>query len=334
MDLLANLFNTDAPALLDTARRGLLPLMRQGRRGPAVDLDAFLLVALAEFASGKHAALPCAALLVWFGMHVAVCCRAAHASEPSPAALPLLCRPVPGGSAGCTAQADGRQAGGRASPRTQHRRAPQPGRLSLSRCSSHSGRPLLAGGHCTAGCGSAQAAAAQRYAPAHSKPHGDSWATGGGAACGVLAQPFAAAAWDCWGGGRRGGPRRGGCGGNGAQLASRLSLVAGRPGSRWWRHISRGAARHAGAGLQPKAAVGSAQPAARVRPQQPTLSWLVAPTAHCCSCPSVLLKCVGSPFLLFWCCYRICQTRGACLAISITQNRRPCQLAPSHPPRP
>lgn len=52
MDLLANLYNTDAPALLDVARRGLVPLVRQGRRGPAVDLDAFLLVMMAEFAQG------------------------------------------------------------------------------------------------------------------------------------------------------------------------------------------------------------------------------------------------------------------------------------------
>ncbi|PRW59673.1 early endosome antigen 1 isoform X2 [Chlorella sorokiniana] len=53
MDVLANLFNTDAPALLDSMRRGLVPLVRQGRRGPALDLDAFLLVALEEYSDGN-----------------------------------------------------------------------------------------------------------------------------------------------------------------------------------------------------------------------------------------------------------------------------------------
>ena len=33
-------------------RRGLVPLVRQGRRGPALDLDAFLLVALEEYSDG------------------------------------------------------------------------------------------------------------------------------------------------------------------------------------------------------------------------------------------------------------------------------------------
>ncbi len=42
----------DAPALLDSMRRGLVPLVRQGRRGPALDLDAFLLVALEEYSDG------------------------------------------------------------------------------------------------------------------------------------------------------------------------------------------------------------------------------------------------------------------------------------------
>ncbi|KAL4458548.1 hypothetical protein ABPG75_013413 [Micractinium tetrahymenae] len=53
MDLLANLYNTDAPALLDSMRRGLVPLVRQGRRGPAVDLDAFLLVCMNEYCDGN-----------------------------------------------------------------------------------------------------------------------------------------------------------------------------------------------------------------------------------------------------------------------------------------
>lgn len=42
----------DAPALLDSMRRGLVPLVRQGRRGPALDLDAFLLVVLEEYSDG------------------------------------------------------------------------------------------------------------------------------------------------------------------------------------------------------------------------------------------------------------------------------------------
>jgi len=54
MDVLANVYNTDAPALLDCARRGLVPLIRQGRRGPAIDIDALLLVLVNEFADGKQ----------------------------------------------------------------------------------------------------------------------------------------------------------------------------------------------------------------------------------------------------------------------------------------
>lgn len=58
MDILANVYNTDAPALLDCARRSLVPLLRQGRRGPAIDMDAFLLVMLNEFAEGEPCACP------------------------------------------------------------------------------------------------------------------------------------------------------------------------------------------------------------------------------------------------------------------------------------
>ena len=43
----------DAPALLDSTRQGLVPLVRQGRRGPAVDLDAFLLVVMNEYCDGE-----------------------------------------------------------------------------------------------------------------------------------------------------------------------------------------------------------------------------------------------------------------------------------------
>lgn len=52
MDVLANIYNTDAPALLDCARRSLVPLIRQGRRGPSIDADAFLLVMVNEFVGG------------------------------------------------------------------------------------------------------------------------------------------------------------------------------------------------------------------------------------------------------------------------------------------
>lgn len=44
----------DAPALLDSMRQGLVPLVRQGRRGPAVDLDAFLLVVMNEYCDGER----------------------------------------------------------------------------------------------------------------------------------------------------------------------------------------------------------------------------------------------------------------------------------------
>lgn len=53
LDVLANAYNTDAPALLDCARRALVPLVRQGRRGPAIDVDVLLLVLLNEFAEGE-----------------------------------------------------------------------------------------------------------------------------------------------------------------------------------------------------------------------------------------------------------------------------------------
>ena len=35
-------------------RRGLVPLVRQGRRGPAVDLDAFLLVCMNDYSDGER----------------------------------------------------------------------------------------------------------------------------------------------------------------------------------------------------------------------------------------------------------------------------------------
>lgn len=51
----------DAPALLDSMRRGLVPLVRQGRRGPAMDLDAFLLVCMDEYCDGGWGGPGCAA---------------------------------------------------------------------------------------------------------------------------------------------------------------------------------------------------------------------------------------------------------------------------------
>ena len=38
-------------------RRGLVPLVRQGRRGPAVDLDAMLLVLMEQYCKGTAAAV-------------------------------------------------------------------------------------------------------------------------------------------------------------------------------------------------------------------------------------------------------------------------------------
>lgn len=42
----------DAPALVDSMRHGLLPLVRQGRRGPVLDLDALLLVLMNDYCDG------------------------------------------------------------------------------------------------------------------------------------------------------------------------------------------------------------------------------------------------------------------------------------------
>lgn len=87
MDVLANCYNTDAPALLDCVRRGLVPLIRQGRRGPGIDLDAFLLVMLHEFAEGGCAQ----GVGGGFGARRVLCSAAGSPREAGPSAPPACC---------------------------------------------------------------------------------------------------------------------------------------------------------------------------------------------------------------------------------------------------
>lgn len=54
MDVVGNAFNTDNPAGLPVAQQ-LLPLIQDSRKGPAIDLDAFLLAMLEEHLQGRLA---------------------------------------------------------------------------------------------------------------------------------------------------------------------------------------------------------------------------------------------------------------------------------------
>ena len=52
MDVVGNAFNSNAPAELPVAREQLLPLIQQSKKGPAIDLDAFLLAMLEQHLQG------------------------------------------------------------------------------------------------------------------------------------------------------------------------------------------------------------------------------------------------------------------------------------------
>ena len=52
MDVMGNAFNTNNPAGLPVAQDHVLPLIQDSRKGPAVDLDAFLLLMLEEHLQG------------------------------------------------------------------------------------------------------------------------------------------------------------------------------------------------------------------------------------------------------------------------------------------
>lgn len=52
MDVVGNAFNANNPASLPVAQEHLLPLIQDSKKGPAIDLDAFLLVMLEESLQG------------------------------------------------------------------------------------------------------------------------------------------------------------------------------------------------------------------------------------------------------------------------------------------
>lgn len=59
MDVVGNAFNSNNPAGLPVAQSHLMPLIQDSKKGPAIDLDAFLLVMLEEHLQGRLFALPC-----------------------------------------------------------------------------------------------------------------------------------------------------------------------------------------------------------------------------------------------------------------------------------
>lgn len=52
LDVVGNAFNTNDPASLPVAHDHLLPLIQDSNKGPAIDLDALLLVLLEESLAG------------------------------------------------------------------------------------------------------------------------------------------------------------------------------------------------------------------------------------------------------------------------------------------
>lgn len=52
MDVVGNAFNANNPASLPVAQEHLLPLIQDSKKGPAIDLDAFLLAMLEESLQG------------------------------------------------------------------------------------------------------------------------------------------------------------------------------------------------------------------------------------------------------------------------------------------
>lgn len=97
MDLLANLYNTDEPALLGVARQRLLPLVRAGRRGPALDLDALLLVLAGEWAAGACPVSPLTVPRRLTSGTLAAMAAARRQPPALPPAPPLQEQPVGGG---------------------------------------------------------------------------------------------------------------------------------------------------------------------------------------------------------------------------------------------
>ncbi|DBA73022.1 TPA: hypothetical protein ACH3X2_009967 [Trebouxia sp. C0005] len=61
LDVVGNAFNTNDPASLPVAHDHLLPLIQDSNKGPAIDLDALLLVLLEESLAGR---CPCTPLLL------------------------------------------------------------------------------------------------------------------------------------------------------------------------------------------------------------------------------------------------------------------------------
>jgi len=52
LDVVGNAFNSNNPAGLPVAQDHLLPLIQDSKKGPAIDLDAFLLALLEENLQG------------------------------------------------------------------------------------------------------------------------------------------------------------------------------------------------------------------------------------------------------------------------------------------
>ena len=68
MDVVGNAFNSNTPAELPVAREQLLPLIQQSKKGPAIDLDAFLLAMLEQHLQGEHCCqLPAMLLMIITG---------------------------------------------------------------------------------------------------------------------------------------------------------------------------------------------------------------------------------------------------------------------------
>ena len=53
MDVVGNAFTSNAPAYLPVSHKHLMTLIQTSKRGPAIDLDAFLLVMLEEHLQGE-----------------------------------------------------------------------------------------------------------------------------------------------------------------------------------------------------------------------------------------------------------------------------------------
>ena len=94
MDVVGNAFNSNAPAELPVAYKQLMPLIQTSRRGPAIDLDAFLLVMLEEHLQGMQYLL-FAIIAVMDGNHA---CSMFHTVIQVEWAHAPACRPWDGSS--------------------------------------------------------------------------------------------------------------------------------------------------------------------------------------------------------------------------------------------